>query len=848
MALELVLRARRGLSLGRLDEAETLAREAAADPASAADAWHIVGLAHLRRGDLAHAERALRQAIARDGQVAAYHGDLGNVLQDRGDLKGAVAAYTRALRLNPRYAEAWNDLGTARYARGEYESAVECYLRALRLRPQHVVAHANLGAVYRKLGLLTQARRALQRELVLRLKERLAAFWRRRGPDLGSAAGLARMARAQLDAGNPRHAEAIARRALEIDARHSGALGALAEACLRLGRADDALAAARTDLHRSDAWLHQARARALTALGRHEEAVRAYEEALRLQPRSAAAAAELGELRLARGDAEGAEPLFERALALQPDDAGLYVALGEARHRQQKLAEAEAAYRAALARDPRHVAGQVRLSELLREAGRLDEALATAQAAVAADDEAAAAHFALGMAFKARGQGDAAITAFRRAIELEPQRAQALQQLALVLREEDRLEDAERQLRAARALRPDDPNIASDLGIVLADLMRYDEALACFDRALELAPHAASALNRKALLLDHLGERENARALFERTLRLAPEDPHARYNFGLHHLKYGEFAAGWDGYEARRSFDTYIGKHRRFPLPDWQEEPIAGRTLLVLPEQGLGDEIMFGSCLPDVSARAKHVIVECDPKLEALFRRSFPACTVVSRQRTIENDWINRVTPRPELQVAAGSLARRFRRRAEDFPAHRGFLRADASAVAAWRARLAALGPGRKVGLSWRGGVAYTGKKRRSLSLEALLPVLRLPGVEFVNLQYTDVREEVRELQKRHGVRLHHWQEAIDDYDQTAALVCALEGVLTVCTAIVHLTGSLGRPGLVMVPFGADWRYGGEGERMPWYPAIRLVRQRRIGGWDEVLAEVSRRVSAGAWE
>jgi hypothetical protein len=200
---------------------------------------------------------------------------------------------------------------------------------------------------------------------------------------------------------------------------------------------------------------------------------------------------------------------------------------------------------------------------------------------------------------------------------------------------------------------------------------------------------------------------------------------------------------------------------------------------------------------------------------------------------------VTRLEPKPQLQVAAGSLARHFRRNLADFP-QRPFLKADSDSVTLWRSRLEALGPGRKIGLSWRGGVGYTGKTRRSLSLEQLLPVLRLPGTHFVNLQYTDVRNEIGELEARHSLKVHHWQEAIDDYDQTAALVSALEGVLTVCTAIVHLSGALGRPALVMVPFGADWRYGASGERMAWYPSVRLLRQRRVGEWEEVLEEVCR--------
>lgn len=816
MSLELVLRARRCLSLDRFAEAEALARAAAVSPASAADAWHIVAAVHRRAGKLEAAEAALRQAIARDPGTAAHHNELGNLLQDRGRLNDAIAAYRRALRLHPAFAEAWNDLGTARYAKGELEAAVDCYRRALRLRPDHVVAHANLGAVYRKLGLLSEARRALQRELWQRLRQGIGALWRRKP-------ALAALAEAQLRVGNARHAAEIAQHALELDPRSVAAQEVLGEALLRQGRAEEALAVARRG--------SETRARALVALERLDEAVAAYGEAR--------APLELGQLHLRRGEPAAAEPLLRQALAQQPQNPDAHAALGEACHRQERFEEAEALYRRALQLDARQFFAQVRLSDLLRDTGRAEEAEAAARRALELDDEAVASHFSLGMAHKARGRMEPAMRAFRRALELDPGATQAMQQLALALREEDRLEEAEAQLRAALRLRPDSAALLADHGMVLAELMRYDEALACLDRALERAPHSVMAINRKALIVDHLGDRVQGLALLQEAARLAPNDDHAKYNIGLHHLKYGNYAAGWDGYERRRSFESFVGKHRRFALPEWDGSSLEGRTLLVQPEQGLGDEIMFGSCIPEVAARAKHVIVECDAKLEAIFRRSFAQCTVVSRQRTLANDWVQRIQPRPDVQVAAGSLACRLRRAEGDFPQHQGFLQADTESAAVWRTRLAALGPGRKIGLSWQGGVGFTGRKRRSLTLEQLLPILRLPGIQFVNLQYTDVREEMRALQSRHGVKVHHWQEAIDDYDQTAALVAALDSVLTVCTAIVHLTGALGRPALVMVPFGPDWRYGAAGERMIWYPSVRLLRQRRIGDWSEVLQEVS---------
>jgi tetratricopeptide (TPR) repeat protein len=841
VALEQVLRARHCLSLDRLEEAEALAREAARDAASAPEALHLLGLALYRRGRLDEAEAALRRALERDANVAAFHHDLGNVLQERGKHADAVRAYRRALRLQPQLAEAWNDLGTARYARGELEAAVECYQHAVRLRGDHAVAHANLGAVYRKIGLLREARRALQRELVLRAKAALLRPFGRRRLDLASPAMLAGLAQRQLEAGNARHAAAIARRALELAPRDPGALCVLSGASLSLGQIDEALEAAEA----ADSAPHLARA--LQRAGRIDEAVAQYERILRDTPRDAEAPAELAALLVQRREWARAEQVVRRALQRQPGRPDLHLLLGEARHRQKALDEAEAAYRRALELDAQLIAAQVRLSDVLRDSGRLDEALAAARRAVELDDESPLGHFALAMALRAKGRMDAALQSFETARARDPERAQTLQQLALALREMDRLEEALAPMRAAARLRPGDARLLSDLGMLLADTMRYDEARECYRRALDMAPDDPDTIQRLGLLVDHLGDAAQGEALLLRAKALAPQDDHVHYNLGLHRLKHGRFAEGWEGYERRRRFDSFIGRFRDLPLPEWEGSPLGERTVLVMPEQGLGDEIMFGSCVPEIVERAGHVYLECDPKLEALFRRSFPSCSVVSRQRTLANDWVNRLEPRPEVQISAGSLALRFRRSPADFPGT-PFLEADAQSVAAWRAKLEKLGPGAKIGLSWRGGVGYTGKTRRSVPLERLLPVLRLPGMQFVNLQYTDARQEMRELEARHSIRIHHWQEAIDDYDQTAALVSALDGVLTVCTAIVHLSGALGQRALVMVPFGADWRYGGAGERMPRYGSVRLLRQQRVGDWSDVLREVSGRLAAGAWQ
>jgi hypothetical protein len=218
---------------------------------------------------------------------------------------------------------------------------------------------------------------------------------------------------------------------------------------------------------------------------------------------------------------------------------------------------------------------------------------------------------------------------------------------------------------------------------------------------------------------------------------------------------------------------------------------------------------------------------------------------VFGRDRTLANNWISALDPQPEVQIALGSLPRFLRRSAEDFPSRRGYLHPDPQKLARWRQRLDALGPGRKLGWSWRGGLLKTGRARRSIELDSLTPLTKLPGIQFVSLQYDAVAAEIDDFQRLHGARLLHWPEALDDYDETAALVCALDGVISVCTAIVHLTGALGRPALVMAPFSPEWRYGMSGERMVWYPSVRVLRQPRPGDWPGVLAAVATELEAG---
>jgi hypothetical protein len=186
--------------------------------------------------------------------------------------------------------------------------------------------------------------------------------------------------------------------------------------------------------------------------------------------------------------------------------------------------------------------------------------------------------------------------------------------------------------------------------------------------------------------------------------------------------------------------------------------------------------------------------------------------------------------------VLCGSLPGHFRRTAADFPRHDGYLVPDPQRVAWWKRRVGGGSNGPRIGLSWRGGTSQTRTSLRTLRLQELAPLLRIPGASFVSLQYgPSTADEVAALARDHGMPIVHFPEAIADYDETAALVCALDMVVTVCTSLVHLTGALGQKALVLTPAVAEWRYGIAGDDMPWYPSVRLVRQAPGEPWMEVV-------------
>jgi tetratricopeptide (TPR) repeat protein len=550
-------------------------------------------------------------------------------------------------------------------------------------------------------------------------------------------------------------------------------------------------------------------------------------------------------VRLAAGDVTGVEQRARARLAEFPGDADGLALLAAVDRRRGDAVAARGALERIVETHPEHAYAHAELAAVLEAAGEREGALDHCLLARAFDPDSAGAAIVEarlqardGDAAGALETLDAAGTAARNA-EWQSARAGLLTRL-------DRAAEAVTAYRQLLAQAPDSAAAWANLGLVyLNQLGDAAQAVECCRRATVLAPALAGAQANLALALDAAGQGDEALAHLEALLRAQPGVAEYRWNRAVLRLARGDFAGGWDDYEARNQRGNAGAPPRQFPFAEWGGDALGDRALLVYGEQGLGDEIMFASCLPDALARAgaAAVVIECDERLAPLYARSFPGARVHGARRDGDRRWL---AAHPDLacQIAVASLPRLFRRSADAFPRHAGYLRADPVAVARWRAWLAAGGGGRAVGMAWRGGTATSRAALRTMPLPFWDGVLRAPGVRWVVLQRDARADELAAIRAMTGVPPLRPDLAPDDVDGQAALVAALDGIVTVDSTLAHLAGALGRPVSIALPLPADWRWGRAGTSSVWYPSVRLCRQPVPGAWAPVAAALAAGVAA----
>jgi tetratricopeptide (TPR) repeat protein len=433
------------------------------------------------------------------------------------------------------------------------------------------------------------------------------------------------------------------------------------------------------------------------------------------------------------------------------------------------------------------------------------------------------------------GQYNKAKTNFERVLDLDPQDVDALLGLGQALRHQDLHEEALEPIEKAVSVR-ETPHTLTQLAFAQVNACRYEACLQTCDCVECLRPDFAPFLiSSRAVCHAYLGHFDEALRYIELAERMDINNLGFAMFRGMIHLQHENYAEGW-AYYRYRSFSE--GRQTRLlPFPLWQGEPLQGKTVLVLAEQGLGDQVMFASCLPDLlQLRPRQIVLEAHHRVAKTLARSFPEIRVFPSGQ-LGFDWLPSDLA-PDYYIHIADLARHFRPSKDAFPNHKGYLRADPVRVAYWKARLDGLNDLPKIGFTWRGGLQQTRRAIRSLQLEQMQDLLGDSRAQFVNLQYGPVQEEITAFAQARGLEIVAWPEAIEDLDEFAALIQALDLVVTVCNTTVHYAGALGKPCWVMAPYIPEWRYGLKGPVMRWYPSVTMFRQHTPGDWPGVLARV----------
>lgn len=612
----------------------------------------------------------------------------------------------------------------------------------------------------------------------------------------------------------------------------------------------------------------------LQRLGRFEEALPHFETAIAIKPNDADARNNFGTTLKSLGRIPEAIEQYRRVIAQDPNHALAYLNLGNALSDDKRPAEAVAYFDKAIALQPRNPDAYVNYGNALTALGRPEDSLSVFEKAISLKPEHAEAYFHRGSAFEKLKRYDEAAGDFLRATKLRPDFPEAHVELGVALLKMERHEESlenfakalelrpdylEAQFNYANSLqilnrhdeaipflqkileqKPDYPRALTNLGWAYYSKSRYDEARALLERSLSIDPAYTATYINYALLLVAVGESQKALQYLRAGLENNPEEREIRsWNIGYLCLSLGEFKEGWELHEKRFERKPYPVYYRPYSVARWSGEFVKGR-LLAWAEQGVGDQILWGGLLPDLSRHADKVVAEVDPRLIPLFQRSMPAIDFLPMD---EEELFSGAI---DVHTPFASQGKFFRQTFESFPKREaGYLKADPVLERELRERIIT-DHRHAIGLSWRSKNPEYGDAKTAQLLD-FESVFRIPDTRFIDLQYGETREERLQVAADLNADVHH-VDSVDntqDIDGLAALISACDAIITTSNSTAHLAGALGKPTWILLPFGRGliWYWFRDRNSSPWYPTARLVRQARNQSWASVAEQAARDVS-----
>ena len=652
------------------------------------------------------------------------------------------------------------------------------------------------------------------------------------------------------------------KRVIAADRNHGGALANLALAYQQQRKLNDSGKMMKRALEAApmEPEVHVLHGRILHGYGEMDNAANAYTHALRLNPQYPDAYRELGVLLLDAGVLDQAIEALVMAIRLNPKDAAAFYHLGILKKQQGQEGEAIDAYSMAVALKPDYAEAYVNLGKIAIDRGKYELGERSCRKAIEANPNLAQPYVNLGMVLREQKKLDEALEFARKGVELDPRNGAGQSNLGNVYMDLQRYKEAVVCFRKAMEFQPSFATSYFNYGNALRLLHVLDKAHESYSRALELEPKRGEFHHNQGLVYQEQGNHGTALEKFRLANKLSPDHLGLQFSLARSLWNNGLYQESWDYFDA--GLNGELRKpNRKFKVPRWRGEDISDKRILVWREQGLGDEIDFSRRYQSAIDRAGEAIFEADKRLVGIFQRTFPKATFLPERLDGRNDWYREDC---DLHLPAGNLMQYFPYSQEEldtavcpqddieaafFTGERakrvkGYLVPDPQRVAEMTERVAALPDGLKIGICWRSQFSHRDRDIHYTELEMWEPLFRIPGITFVNVHYDKCEEELQEVERKIGVKVHRWADLDlrNDLEGAFALTSQLDMVITTSTSPNRIGDAMGKEVWLMMAGGSRTLQAPEGDIGL---ANRLIWRRHwTEDWSVLIGRMARALEA----
>lgn len=698
------------------------------------------------------------------------------------------------------------EAGVAAHNGGDLEQAEACYRKVLAINPYNSDALHLLGFLAFRFGFAQEAISLIEDAIQISPKQPLyfnniATVYKASGEDDKALSAYRRSIKLKRD--DPDVLNDFAN-LLRTTAAKRADVTALRQAKKLIRKA--------IKLNSGRAQYHNNLGNVLRDLGpeNFDEARKSYECALQIDANLAGTIGNLGLLAQMQEDLDQAEKFFLRAVALAPDDAEAHNNHAQLLDKTHRLKEAIVCYDKALALDPENYAIRLNKARSLMHIRRDEEALAELQ----------------------------------KLMEQDPSRVEAFWNFAITLRKMEKLREGERFIGAALEHFPDSISLKHELAsihLILCELPKAEEILQEILDGVEegkMLFGGAGIYATLGVIYLHTRTPEEVVEMFRIAMEMEPDNMNANINYALSLISMGMLEEGWKRYINRWESVEFTSPVRPFQKPIWQGQPLQGKTIALWGEQGIGDEIRYASLIPEIMDKGADVVIECDPRLVDIFARSFAGANVFGRQEDLSVPFEDAC----DYQIPVLDLAGFFRPTIESFPpAPYAYLQADPGRMEFWRGRLDELGRHPKIGVLWRSILFSDETIPHYATVEELEPILKVQGIDFINLMYAECSEDRARIAQMYGVEIHTWDDINlkDDQDDLAALISSVDLVIGPMTATTVLAGALAVPVLCFLTKVRTTELLGNPDAPGWAPSMRHFVKGYQDPWSPVMEKLA---------